>query len=192
MGNNSQEVLIFSKEAMRFKVCHALHGGLACSRRVLLWTGVIESASPDRMDLSMDQYNLQLRKSSLWISGTCLYNQQTGIVLRIRYVFSIILASSPTHEHVVHEGAAVVCTAVQSGRSFQRGPGASTDLLGLLWSKESGSCFPQSDWQGCAGATLQVQDTPACSALSRFIFQGIASENKIPEPAGSRSCYLVI
>lgn len=136
MGKNSQDVLIFSKEAMRLEAHCTLHGGPACSRRALLWTGVTGGPRPDRMDLSVDQYNFQVRKSSVWISGPCLYNQQRGIVLHIRDVFCIILASSPAHEHVVHEGAAVVCTAVQSGRSFQHGPEASTDLLGPLWSKE--------------------------------------------------------
>jgi len=89
--------------------------------------------SPDRMDLSMDQYKLQVRKSSVWISGPCLYNQQRTIVLCIRDLFCIIVAGSPTHEEVVHEGAAVVCTAMLCGRSFQCGSGAFTDLLGLLW-----------------------------------------------------------
>lgn len=169
MGNNSQELLIFSRDAMRFEAHHALCGGPACSRRAFLWTGVTGGPNPNRMDLSRDLYNLQVRKSSVWISGPCWYNQQWGIVLHVRDVFCIILARSPMHGHMVHEGAAIVCAAVQSGRSFQGGPEASTDLLGLLWSKESGSCFPWPNRQGCAGATLQVQDTPAQSALGRFI-----------------------
>lgn len=96
--------------------------------------------SPDRMDLSMDQYNVQVRKSAL--SGACLWNQQRGTALCIRDVSCIILACSSARERVRHEGAAVVCTAVGNGRSFQCVSGASIDLLGLLWSKESGSCFP--------------------------------------------------
>lgn len=62
MGNNSQEVLIVSKEAMRVEAHCTLHEGPACSRRALHWTGVTGGPSPNRMDLSVDQYNCQVRK----------------------------------------------------------------------------------------------------------------------------------
>ncbi|XP_029890470.1 uncharacterized protein LOC115349846 [Aquila chrysaetos chrysaetos] len=60
MGSNSQGVLIFSKEAMWFEAPCTFHGGPACNRRALLWTGVTGRPSPDRTDPSVDQYNLQL------------------------------------------------------------------------------------------------------------------------------------
>lgn len=77
---------------MWFEACCTFHGGQACSRRALLWTGVTGHPSPDRTNLSMDQYKLQVRKSSVWISGPCLDNQQRGSVLGIRDLFCAILA----------------------------------------------------------------------------------------------------
>lgn len=113
VGNNSQRVLIFRKETMWIEAHCTLHGGLACSRRDLLWAGVTGRPSPDRMDLSVKPYNLQVRKPFVCIGGPWLYNRQRVIVLYVRSVFCIIQASPPTHDHVVPEGAAAVCAAVQ-------------------------------------------------------------------------------
>lgn len=153
VGNNSWEVLIFPKEVMWIEARCTLHGGLACGRRVFLWAGVTGHLSSDRMDLSMNQHNLQGRKPAVCIGGPWLYNLQRVDVLHIRDVCCIIQASSPTHDHVVPEGAVAVCAAVQ----WQK-------LLLWPWGHhihgatvvQERVLLPWTGWQGCAGVMLQV------------------------------------
>lgn len=138
-------------------------GGPARNRRALLWTGVTGCPSPDRTDPSVDQYNLQVRKSSVCIGGPRLYNQQRGIVLCIRDIFCIILASSPTREPVVHEGAAVVCRVAEAF-SVALEP----------WQTSWGYCGQSRVALASPGLTGRAVpeprcSAPACSALGRFI-----------------------
>lgn len=115
-------------------------------QKSFLWVGVTGHPSPDRMDLSMNQSNLQVRKPSVCIGGL----SQRKIVLYIRDVFCIIQASSPARDHEVPEGAAVVGAAV-----LLLWPWGHHRLHGATAVKER-VCLPWTGWQGCAGVMQQV------------------------------------
>lgn len=127
-----------------------LHGRLARGRRVFLWAGVTGHLSSDRMDPSMNQHNLQIRKPSVCIGGPWLYNLQRVIVLYIRDGFCVIQASflytwpcgtcgcsSCVGSCAVEEAFAVALGPPQTswGYRCQRKCTPSTDwLAGLCWS----------------------------------------------------------
>lgn len=120
--------------------------GTGLQQKSFLWVGVTGHPSPDRMDLSMNQSNLQVRKPSVCIGGL----SQRKIVLYIRDVFCIMQASSPARDHEVPEGAAVVRAAV-----LLLWPWGHHRLHGATAVKER-VCLPWTGWQGCAGVMLQV------------------------------------
>lgn len=141
---------------MWFEACCTLHGGPACSRRALLWTGVTGGPSPDRMHLSMDQYNLQVRKSSLWISGPCLDNQQRGSMLGIRDVFCAILALLRMNAwHMrLHQWCAQLCRAAEAFNvalglpQTSLGTVVKRERLLLPWDQLAGLCQSHTAGEG--------------------------------------------